>query len=175
MDNSLETELRETGMRLAAEADRREDFNAGAVLDAAHDHIVALIRTGMIPDALGVGVGAMLTVFRRGFNPEDYRGRYLRGLLDIATAGAIMQQMPQAADPFVAQHLEAIDAELGPLAWESYKALADDSVPADVSGPLGQLGAWVDPDATFRDNKITHLMALDILYDIAARLAALGY
>ena len=174
MANDLEEELRETGLRLASEADRDEGFDAGAVLDAAHAHIVALIRAGMIPDALGVGVGALLTVFRRGFIPEDYRNQYLRGLLDVATAGAIMQQMPESADPFVAQHLEAIDAELGPLAWESYKALADENVSQEVKGPLSHLGEWVAPHATFRGERVTHHMALDILYDIAARLAALG-
>ena len=45
-------------------------------------------------------------------------------------------------------------------------------LPPQLAEPYSQLAAWVDADARFQGQTIRASLAMDILYDIAARLKA---
>ena len=117
---------------------------------------------------------ALLTAFGHRFSPRDCAAPYLSMLLRVAVAGALAQQQAAlSSDSFAMEHFEAIDAELGPLALASYRELEGDKVlPPQLAEPYSQLAAWVDADARFQGQTIRASLAMDILYDIAARLKA---
>lgn len=146
----------------------------GAVLPAALAHQRLLCAAGAYADAFATGVMALLTLFRTGrYVPDDDAAAYLEELLTMGVAASVAAQ--QAPDRFAADHYAAIDAELGPLMLASYRAMGDKAtLPPHIAQPLASLADWVEPGATFGGKPIEATMAVDILYDIAARLAALG-
>lgn len=177
MDEELRMKLAESGAALARIAG---GMTPGApvspLFDAAETHILALEQAGIPQDAFATGVMTLLTAFGARFNPEDYAGRYLMLLLRMAMDAAVAQQEAAVkGDQFALEHYEAIDAEFGPLVLQTYRALgAGADIPEPLRQPFEQLEAWVDADAEFQGQRITATLAADILYDIAARLTALG-
>lgn len=179
--DALREAITDSGEALARAAGRlanaaADDFDAAAdvLLRHALDHERLLCRAGAFLEAFATGTMALLTLFRTGrFVPDAHAGAYLEQLLTIGVAASAAAQ--QAPDAFAAEHLEAIDAELGPLMLASYnKMKAAAKLPPPLAQPFEALADWVDSEATFHGSKITAEMAVDILYDIAARLAALG-
>lgn len=180
MDNEAEQirdHCRTTGQHLAELAQAQGDaFDAAALLAAAREHMQALMALGMADEAFATGVGSLLTAFGHGFDPDKVAVPYLAMFMQMAVAGAMMQMMPKYQnDAFAAPHLQAMDEELGALALASYRDMPGAaSLPPEIAQPYAQLEQWVNPEATFRGQKITRFMAADILYDLAARLTALG-
>lgn len=181
-DNTDGTDLRaaiaDSGEALARAAEnlrRQPDSDAlGALLPAAMCHQRLLCAAGAYAQAFATGIMALLTLFRTGrYVPDNDAAAYLETLLLTGVAASAAAQ--QAPDAFAAEHYAAIDAELGPLMLASYKALAPKaSLPPHIAQPLAMLEQWVDPAATFQGRPVAATMAVDILYDIASRLAALG-
>lgn len=180
MDNSAEQirdHCRTTGQRLAQLAQAAgDDFDAKALLEAARAHMQALMALGLADEAFATGVGSLLTCFGHSFNPDDVVVPYLSMFMQLAAAGALMQMMPKySGDNFATEHLEAMDEELGALVLASYNEMPGcENLPPEIAEPYAHLAQWVNPDATFRGSKINRFMAPDILYDLAARLTALG-
>ncbi len=169
--------LREGGERLAAAAEALKADNSPAkiseFLNALRAHVSAFMQIGQPREAMGTAVMGLLTAFGFRFRPEEHAVQYLELLLFLAVSGAMVLQ--ETTDPFDREHLEAIDAELGPLALASYEHLDGKNIlPPNLRGPYSALPQWINPDTEFQGHKITAMMAPDILYDIAARLTAMG-
>lgn len=178
MDSALRDRLAASGEELARVS---HDFMSGSsgadlFLNAARSHMNALRAAGQAPDAFATGVMTLVSALFRRFNPESCPVDYLTMLLQLAIDGALAQQSAMmAGDDFAMEHYQAIDSELGPLVLASYRALDGASVlPAHLCRPFEELSEWTDPTATFRGEPIKATMALDILCDVASRLAAMG-
>ena len=170
--------LIESGGRVAAVSERfmHGQAEAGEFLETVATHIDDLAKAGQFTDAFATGVMALVTAFRCRFSPRQCAVPYLMTLLGLAVNGAVAQQMAAInGDSFASGHFEAIDAELGPLVYASYRELGgEELLPEDVRAPFASLADWTDPDAEFQGRKITAALAPDILCDIASRLTALG-
>lgn len=178
MDEQIRAHLAETGEALARkaqglqpDADTVNDFFA-----TAEAHIAGLEQAGVPDEAFATGVMALLTAFGARFNPQTVAARYLMLMLRMAMDAAMAQQIAMAqGDQFAAEHYQAIDEEFGPLVLQSYRALgAEADLPEQLRQPFEQLAEWVDAAATFQGQPVTATLAPDILYDIAARLTAMG-
>ena len=174
--DAIADELRRSGEELArlAEGLGTTPREIEAFFSAAARHMAVLTEASLIDQAFATGVMALLTAFGHRFSPRDCAAPYLSMLLRVAVAGALAQQQAAlSSDSFAMEHFEAIDAELGPLALASYRELEGDKVlPPQLAEPYSQLAAWVDADARFQGQTIRASLAMDILYDIAARLKA---
>ena len=174
--DAIADELRRSGEELArlAEGLGTTPREIEAFFSAAARHMAVLTEASLIDQAFATGVMALLTAFGHRFSPRDCAAPYLSMLLRVAVAGALAQQQAAlSSDSFAMGHFEAIDAELGPLALASYRELEGDKVlPPQLAEPYSQLAAWVDADVLFQGQTIRASLAMDILYDIAARLKA---
>ena len=174
--DAIADELRRSGEELArlAEGLGTTPREIEAFFSAAARHMAVLTEASLIDQAFATGVMALLTAFGHRFSPRDCAAPYLSMLLRVAVAGALAQQQAAlSSDSFAMEHFEAIDAELGPLALASYRELEGDKVlPPQLAEPYSQLAAWVDADARFQGQTIRASLAMDILYDSAARLKA---
>lgn len=178
MDAEMTQRLSESGQKLARLAQQlpKEECTVQQFFEAAQAHMQALNEAGIPAESFATAIMSLLTAFGARFNPAAAPGPYLMMLLGAALSGAMAMQMAQMqGDSFAMDHYEAIDAELGPLVLASYRALDGANVlPEGLRAPFESLPAFVDADARFQDKPITHTLAPDILYDIAARLAAMG-
>lgn len=143
---------------------------------ASRCHSSDLAACGHAAESFATGIMTILTAFRKGFDPEDNAREYLTMLLGCAVYGALAERMAmESGNRFAVEHFEAIDAVLGPLTLASYRHLAGKAaLAAEEAQPFESLQQWVDTEAEFAGKPITAYSAIDILYDIASRLAALG-
>lgn len=170
-------ELAESGEALARSAEAAlKGGDIDALFDAAQAHMNQLNRVGEAGEAFATGVMAMLTAFGARFNPAGHVRGYLTVMMSSALSAAMAMQMAQQqADAFAIEHYTAIDAEFGPLALASYRELRGAEVlPQIIAGPYEMLQGWVDSEACFDGRPIVATMAVEILYDVASRLTAMG-
>ncbi len=176
--DDIRDRLADSGEALAIAARSFADgkLTAPKFFAATAVHMSMLDASGQAPEAFATGVMAVLTAFRMRFDPTAYPAEYLTMLLRLGIDGAMAQQTAaMSGDSFALEHYQAIDSELGPLMLASYIALDGSGIlPAQFCQPFEQLKNWTDSSATFQGKPIRATMALDILYDIASRLAAMG-
>lgn len=178
MDENVRDTLAATGEALAAKAGELQK-GAADVEDffvATREHTTALRRAGLPQEAFATDIMSLLTAFGVRFDPDTHAAPYLTLLLQSAADAAMsMQDATAQGDTFAVSHYSDIDAELGPLVLASYRELNGANIlPSQLQEPFERLSEWVDVSATFRGMPITATLAPDILYDIAARLTAVG-
>ncbi len=177
-DDLFQTALRESGENLASIAERYVSGAASAeeFLLAARRHMVDLAHAALPEQAFGTAVMSLLTALRRGLDPESISGTYLLVLMGAAMFCVQSQAKFEAeGDAFASEHFAAMQADLGTLLYNTYRNLGPEAnLPDGARAMLDSLSEWVDAERKFQGQPITRYSVADILYDCAARCAAMG-
>ena len=163
---------------LRLEAKGGHDINdlAAQALVVASAHCHDLIAADESEQAFATMVMAILTVFTARADIDKLHGIYLSALSDaLVMADQAANTAQTKNDSFALDHLEQCRSLLAAVF-----AAAFDHCPQQELLPLrrhiDQLSTFPGTVAQeFNGTKISHILAIDILYDIASRLAACGY
>lgn len=140
-------------------------------------HCMALIEAGEINEAAATYVGIILYILTCKVNPEKIPQLYEGTLITLVEVlSMIMSDIwgnPEAMD-----HVTSCFAETGTLAIETYDHFSKFASMGMFSPKIESLRPILQTIAPkgyqFNGRKITSIMAMDILYDVLARMKSCG-
>lgn len=148
------------------------------LMGASKEHIACLIQAEMAPEGLATGVVALLTVLACKINPEEIVLQYcdyLQTLYVLSTRVLHSDKLSEESR----NHLVNVSMELGALTSVTDREFADILDKNEVLRKRGELIESMFENAPadfwkFKGEAIVPTMAIDILADCGARLAAIG-
>lgn len=158
-------------------------------LEAALQHIDDLAEAGQLAESYATTILALATFFRSGVDPRQLPYTYFSLLFNAVTlCGEIIPQIDtiamggippyEQATPADIEHWQNMTTNLFVLTATTYTSFREQNIldhPHSQAETMMPLVNNLDPELrSFNNNPIQSTTAIDIIFDCAARLAALG-